>query len=127
MVTEFGMTDAIGPQQLGNRQGEPFLGRETSAGRDHSDEVAARVDHEVRTLIDNAHVEAREVLTLHRVTLDRLADALVEKETLDSTELAVLFDGLPTWSGVTLNGSGDGNGARASGGAVGSQPWPANS
>jgi cell division protease FtsH len=72
MVTEFGMTDAIGPQQLGNRQGEPFLGRETSAGRDYSDEVAARVDHEVRTLIDNAHVEAREVLTLHRVTLDRL-------------------------------------------------------
>jgi cell division protease FtsH len=118
MVTEFGMTDAIGPQQLGSRQGEPFLGRDVGGGREYSDEVAARVDHEVRNLIDAAHIEAREVLTLHRVTLDRLAEALVEKETLDANELEVLFAGLASWSGATLNDPQ---------GSVGSQPWPANS
>jgi cell division protease FtsH len=110
MVTEFGMTDSIGPQQLVNRQGEPFLGREVGGSREYSDEVAARVDHEVRALIDAAHDEARQVLTLHRIILDRLADALVERETLDIDELDAVFDGLPTWSGVTSDGDREAGG-----------------
>ncbi|HEY2331538.1 MAG TPA: ATP-dependent zinc metalloprotease FtsH [Acidimicrobiales bacterium] len=106
MVTEFGMTEALGLQQLVSHQGEPFLGHEMGGSRDYSDEIAARVDNEVRRLLDAAHIEAREVLTLHRMTLDRLAEALVEKETLDATELEILFEGLPSWSGATLNGTG---------------------
>src|SRR5439155_1715770 len=56
MVTEFGMSDAIGPQQLGHKNGEVFLGRELGHQANYSDEVAARIDSEVRRLIDEAHV-----------------------------------------------------------------------
>jgi cell division protease FtsH len=99
MVTEFGMSDALGPQQLGRKEGEVFLGRDYGHEANYSEEVASRIDAEVRRLIDNAHAEAREILTLHRATLDRMADALIERETLDDTELAVLFEGLDTWKG----------------------------
>jgi cell division protease FtsH len=100
MVTEFGMTDAIGPQQLGNRASEPFLGREMGGQRDYSDAVSAQVDAEVRALIDHAHDEARQVLRQHRKVLDRLADALVERETLDTPELLEIFGDLPVWGSV---------------------------
>ncbi|MCU1380056.1 MAG: peptidase [Acidimicrobiales bacterium] len=106
MVTEFGMTDAIGPQQLGNRASEPFLGREMGGQRDYSDEVSAQVDGEVRKLIDNAHDEARQILRQHRKVLDRLADALCERETLDTPDLMEIFGDLPVWESVTANGNG---------------------
>ncbi|HUF34031.1 MAG TPA: ATP-dependent zinc metalloprotease FtsH [Acidimicrobiales bacterium] len=100
MVTEFGMADDLGPQQLGQKAGEPFLGRDMGHERNYSDEVAAKVDSEVRRLIDNAHTEAEEILCQHRATLDRLADALIEHETLDTAELMEIFGELPEWSGV---------------------------
>ena len=103
MVTEFGMTDALGPQQLGSRSIEPFLGRDMGSQRDYSDEVAASVDNEVRKLIDEAHGEARQILRQHRKVLDRLADALCERETLDTPELMEVFGDLPVWE---VNGNG---------------------
>jgi cell division protease FtsH len=112
MVTEFGMTDALGPQQLGLRSSEPFLGREMGGQRDYSDEVAARVDAEVRKLIDDAHEEARQILRQHRAVLDRLADALCERETLDTPELMDIFGDLPAWESVTANGNGSGTTTR---------------
>jgi cell division protease FtsH len=87
MVTEYGMSDAIGPQQLGQKNGEVFLGRDLGHQPNYSDEVAARIDAEVRKLIDEAHSEALDILTEHRKTLDKLAKALVEKETLDTPEV----------------------------------------
>ena len=114
MVTEFGMTDAIGPQQIGVRSHEPFLGRDMGGGsRDYSDEVAARVDDEVRVLIDNAHEEARQILRQHRRILDRLADQLCERETLDTPELLEIFGDLPVWEGVSANGNVTGKATRA--------------
>ncbi|MGH9182875.1 MAG: ATP-dependent zinc metalloprotease FtsH [Acidimicrobiales bacterium] len=104
MVTEFGMSEAVGPQQLGQRSGEPFLGRDMGHSSEYSDEMAARIDAEVRSLIEGAHDEAAEVLRQHRQTLDRLADALVERETLDTPELLEIFEGLPAWP--RLNGRG---------------------
>jgi cell division protease FtsH len=106
MVTEFGMTDALGPQQLGDRASEPFLGREMGGQRDYSDEVSALVDGEVRKLIDNAHDEARQILRQHRKVLDKLADELVERETLDTPDLLEIFGDLPVWESVTANGNG---------------------
>ena len=91
MVTEYGMSDAIGPQQLGQRNGEVFLGREIGHQANYSDRVAADIDAEVRRLIDEAHAEAMEVLVSHRQVLDRLADALIEKETLDTPEVMEIF------------------------------------
>ncbi len=97
MVTEWGMSETLGPQKLGNQHEEVFLGKEVGHQANYSDEVAARIDDEVRRLVDAAHTEAREILTLHRVTLDRLADALVENETLDEAELQQIFGDLEPW------------------------------
>ena len=91
MVTEYGMSDLVGPQRLGEPKGEVFLGKDMGHEANYSDEVAALIDREVRRLIDEAHTEARELLTLHRSTLDRLADQLVEHETLDEPRLLEIF------------------------------------
>ncbi len=91
MVTEYGMSDKLGPQQLGQKNGEVFLGKEVGHEANYSDDVAAMIDQEVQDIIDSAHREARDVLTLHRVTLDRLSDALVENETLDDKALAEIW------------------------------------
>ncbi|MES2093785.1 MAG: ATP-dependent zinc metalloprotease FtsH [Actinomycetota bacterium] len=91
MVTEFGMSSNIGSVKLGSGSGEMFLGRDMGSQRDYSERLSEQVDAEVRTLIENAHNEAWEVLNENRDTLDRLATALLEKETLDHTELAEIF------------------------------------
>src|SRR5438477_104339 len=91
MVTEYGMSDLIGPQQLGHKNGEVFLGRDLGHQPNYSDEVAARIDAEVRKLIDEAHTEALEILTENRKVLDRLAKNLVEKETLDTPEVMAIL------------------------------------
>jgi cell division protease FtsH len=98
MVTEYGMTDALGPQQLGQREGEVFLGRDFGHQANYSEEVAAAIDREVRNLIEEAHDRARAVLVRHRDTLDRMARQLVEKETLDSLDLTELLGPLGPWA-----------------------------
>jgi len=79
-----------------------FLGKDFGHEANYSEEVASVIDLEVRRLIDDAHLEAREILTLHRRTLDRLANALVERETLEEDELQAILGPLGTWAG---NGS----------------------
>jgi len=91
MVTEYGMTAEVGPVKLGQASGEVFMGRDMGHGRDFSERIAERVDHEVRHLIEQAHNEAYEVINANRDVLDRLALALLEKETLDHLELADIF------------------------------------
>jgi cell division protease FtsH len=91
MVTEYGMSDAIGPRTLGQKQGEVFLGRDWGSTPDYSDAVALEIDQEVRQLIDEAHDVALDILTEHRAKLDELADLLVEHETLDREEVAKFF------------------------------------
>ncbi len=100
MVTEYGMSDEIGPQQLGQKNGEVFLGRDFGHQPNYSDQVAARIDAEVRRLIEEAHDEARELLVRYRPTLDRLADALVEKETLETAEVMEIFADVPRGGGM---------------------------
>jgi cell division protease FtsH len=91
MVTEFGMSSNIGSVKLGAGSGEMFLGRDMGSQRDYSERLSEQVDAEVRTLIENAHNEAWEVLNENRDILDNLATALLEKETLDHNELAEIF------------------------------------
>jgi cell division protease FtsH len=91
MVTEFGMSTDIGAVKLGQASGEVFLGRDMGHQRDYSESVAEAVDHQVKILIDQAHTEAWSVLMDNRDILDRLATELLEKETLDHTQLAELF------------------------------------
>ncbi|MDJ0647882.1 MAG: cell division protein FtsH, partial [Xenococcaceae cyanobacterium MO_188.B19] len=87
MVTRFGMSDRLGPVALGRQNGNVFLGRDIASDRDFSDETAAAIDEEVRNLVDQAYRRAKEVLTGNRHILDKLAEMLVEKETVDADEL----------------------------------------
>lgn len=91
MVTEFGMSASIGSVKLGSGSGEMFLGRDMGSQRDYSERVSEQVDDEVRALIENAHDEAWKVLNENRGILDRLATALLEKETLDHVQLEEIF------------------------------------
>ena len=91
MVTEYGMTMEVGPVKLGQSSGEVFMGRDMGHGRDFSERIAERVDQQVRGLIEQAHNEAYQVINDNRDVLDKLALALLEKETLDPLELAEIF------------------------------------
>nr|MDJ0723806.1 ATP-dependent zinc metalloprotease FtsH3 [Prochloraceae cyanobacterium] len=91
MVTRFGMSDRLGPVALGRQQGNMFLGREIASDRDFSDRTAATIDEEVRALVDRAYDRTKEVLVNNRSILDKLAQMLVEKETVDSEELQDLL------------------------------------
>ncbi len=95
MVTEYGMSDVIGPRTLGVKQGEVFLGRDWGSTPDYSDAVALEIDTEVRQLIDEAHDVALEILTEHREKLDALAQRLVDEETLDREEVVKFFSDIP--------------------------------
>ncbi|HEX2031643.1 MAG TPA: ATP-dependent zinc metalloprotease FtsH [Actinomycetota bacterium] len=94
MVTEYGMSDTLGPLTLGQKQGEVFLGRDFAAHPDYSDQVAFEIDSEVRRLIDEAHDEALDILKAERKKLDEIAAALIERETIDKEDLVKLLDGL---------------------------------
>jgi cell division protease FtsH len=95
MVTEFGMSDRMGPLSFGKRDEMVFLGRSMGEQRDYSDDVARMIDEEVRAIVDRAYDRATEVLTAHRDRLDRLAEKLIAEETVDQPEFEKLFDDLP--------------------------------
>ena len=95
MVTEFGMSDKLGPLSFGKRDELVFLGREIGEQRNYSDEVAKTIDEEVRAIIDKAYERAMEVLTTHKDKLVALAEKLVAEETVDSEEFEKLFSDLP--------------------------------
>lgn len=85
MVTRFGMSD-LGPLSLEGQQGDVFLGRDLVSRSEYSDEIAARIDAQVRELIQHAYEEAIHIVRDHRAAVDRLVDLLVEKETIDGEE-----------------------------------------
>ncbi|WP_437673338.1 ATP-dependent zinc metalloprotease FtsH [Sorangium sp. So ce131] len=94
MVTEFGMSDVIGPISYGADEESVFLGRDfTSRRRDYSETIANQIDDEVRRFILDAHAEARRLLTDNREILERLATALLERETLDAEEVDAIVSG----------------------------------
>jgi cell division protease FtsH len=97
MVMEYGMSDRLGPMKYGQPDGEVFLGRDYTRHQDYSDDIASIIDEEVRRLITQAHEEARTILTTHSDALDRLAAALIDRETLDSEEVKEVLHDVPKW------------------------------
>jgi cell division protease FtsH len=87
MVMRFGMSDKLGPVALGRGSGNMFLGREIASERDFSEETAAIIDEEVSDLVNRAYTCAKQLLTQNRHLLDKLAEELIERETVDSDEL----------------------------------------
>ena len=95
MVTEFGMSDKLGPLSFGKRDEMVFLGREIGEQRNYSDDVAKLIDEEVRRIVDTGYARAQEVLTTHHARLVALAEKLVAEETVDAAEFETLFADLP--------------------------------
>jgi cell division protease FtsH len=95
MVTQFGMSDKIGMMAVGDREQEIFLGREFGQRREVSERTAQVVDDEVKHFLDEAHENARRILTEHRALLDLIAGALLDRETIDREDLDLLIQGKP--------------------------------
>ena len=91
MVMRFGMSEKLGPVALGRQQGNMFLGRDIASERDFSEETAAVIDDEVSQLVAEAYRRAKDVLIGNKSILDKLANMLVDKETVDSEELQDLL------------------------------------
>ena len=97
MVTQYGMTEAIGAIKLGTDDSVPFMGRDYGHQRDYSESVAAIVDAEIRGLIERAHQEAYDILQANRSVLDEMVVQLLEKETLNKEEIAEIFAKVVSW------------------------------
>jgi cell division protease FtsH len=95
MVTEFGMSERLGPLSFGKRDELVFLGREIGEQRNYSDEIAKTIDEEVRAIVDRAFERASQVLEVHRDRLDALATKLIAEETVDHEAFETLFSDLP--------------------------------
>jgi cell division protease FtsH len=94
MVTEYGMSEKLGPRTFGQRQELVFLGREISEQRDYSDKIAQEIDEEVHNIIQRAYDSAKKILTTNTEKLNQLAKELIAHETLDEPELNKIFEGL---------------------------------
>jgi cell division protease FtsH len=93
MITQYGMSEDLGPRVYGQKQEMVFLGREISEQRDYSDAIAEKIDAEVRQLIDEEYERARQILTENRAALDRVAMTLLEVETVDADAFVAIVEG----------------------------------
>jgi len=93
MVTEFGMSEQLGPLTFGSKEDSPFLGRDIATNKNYSEEVAAAIDKEIRHLVGLCYSRAEEILEKSRERLEMLARTLMDKETLEGPALEALLDG----------------------------------
>ncbi len=93
MVCKYGMSDRLGPVSFGDDDADVFLGRDFVTRKDYSEKKAEEIDDEVSKILGGLYSEARQDLVDHRATLDRIAEALLERETLDTADLKLLMAG----------------------------------
>ena len=91
MVTDFGMSDSLGPRTFGHKEEMVFLGREISEQRDYSEKVAKLIDDEVHQIIQEAYNTAKKIVTENKEKLIQIAEKLIAQETLEGEELEALF------------------------------------
>jgi len=91
MVTDWGMSDELGPRTFGQKEELVFLGREISEQRDYSDKVAEQIDEEVHKIIQQAYEVAKKILTENKPKLIHIAETLITQETLEGEKLEALF------------------------------------
>ncbi len=92
MVTQLGMSDVLGPVLYGSGHGEVFLGRDFSNSKDYSEEVAAKIDAEIKALLDEGYAKAKEILEQKRDKLDFIAEFLLMYEVMDGDQFAAAMD-----------------------------------
>jgi cell division protease FtsH len=99
MVTQFGMSEKLGPRAYGTNNGPIFLGREFGEVRDYSEEYAKAIDDEVKSILQHAYQRAKSILNEQRDKMEELVRILLERETLDAAEFAEIMDRKPAPSG----------------------------
>ena len=87
MICEYGMNEKLGPLSFGKKEEEIFLGREIAQHRDYSEETAQKIDQEVNNLIDVSYKKTHKIISNNLTILNNLAKALLEKETLNGSEI----------------------------------------
>jgi cell division protease FtsH len=87
MVTEWGMSDKLGPLTFGKKDEQIFLGREIARHKDYSEKTAVDIDEEVKKIVIEAYEVSKNLLSDNRDTLEALKNALLERETMDVTEI----------------------------------------
>src|SRR5699024_7835176 len=93
MITEYGMSEKIGPTQFTGGGGDQvFLGRDIQSDQNYSDAIAHAIDQETQKFINECYDRAKEILTTHRDQLELIANTLLEVETLDADEIKSLFE-----------------------------------
>src|SRR5436853_4557063 len=92
MVTRYGMSAAIGPMQLQQADANPFMGMEIGQQRAYSEDVARKIDQEVRRIVESAYTRATEILSKQKDKLMLVAGTLLEKEVIDRQEFLKLMD-----------------------------------
>lgn len=90
MVTEYGMSDKLGPMQFGQSQGQVFLGRDFNSEQNYSESIAYEIDQEMQRIIKEQYARTKEILTSHRELLNLIATTLLEVETLDAEQITHL-------------------------------------
>ena len=95
MVTEYGMNANLGPVSYADSSGDVFLGRDMMARKDYSEDMAKRIDEEVGATLGKMYGEAQEIVTMNRDKLEAIAESLLERETLETSDLALLMSGQP--------------------------------
>lgn len=104
MVTEFGMSEKLGPVTLGEGGGDMFFGFDGPSNRNYSEKIAAEIDSEIHSLLNEAYLRAKSILTYDRATLDAIANELIAKETIEKEEFERLF-GLHAGSSTAQEGA----------------------
>jgi cell division protease FtsH len=103
MVCEWGMSEKMGPLTYGSKEEQVFLGRDMSNQKNFSDETAKLIDQEVKSLVMGGYKTAHKILTDHRDSLEKMALALLDRETLNLTEINEIIDGKDTPDGKPGN------------------------
>ena len=92
MVTDYGMSEKLGPQIYGHKEEMPFLGRDYNEQRNYSEDIAKLIDQEVTGLIREGRTRAGEIIKTHKKVIEKIADELIKKETMEGPEFEKFFD-----------------------------------
>jgi cell division protease FtsH len=111
MVTQYGMSKGLGPIQYGRGKQQVFLGRDFGEERNYSEQIAGKIDVEVREIIDTCYAKAREILQANWNKVQRMVDVLREKETIEANEVRAILNGEPL--PVAPNASAESESAKA--------------
>jgi cell division protease FtsH len=93
MITQYGMSENLGPLTFGHDPAQPFVGRDYGMGQEYSEETAQKIDAEIRRVIDEAYAKASRILAEHRDELDKISLLLISRETIDRDEFEALLAG----------------------------------